>query len=99
LRSSSRASQIKKTSDNIRPTTSHPHTITTGRRSVPSWSAPATTDGGWKRTVDDGSSYKTDRREPGIESKSLHPSWEAKRRQKEKESTGIVPSQGKKIKF
>ncbi|KAF8158378.1 Bud-site selection protein [Crassisporium funariophilum] len=29
----------------------------------------------------------------------LHPSWEAKRRMKEKESVGIVPSQGKKIKF
>lgn len=31
--------------------------------------------------------------------KPLHPSWEAKRRLKEKESAGIVPSQGKKIKF
>jgi len=29
----------------------------------------------------------------------LHPSWEAKRRLKEKQSIGIVPSQGKKIKF
>ncbi|KAF8807120.1 Bud-site selection protein [Phlegmacium glaucopus] len=29
----------------------------------------------------------------------LHPSWEAKRRLKEKQSVGIVPSQGKKIKF
>jgi hypothetical protein len=33
------------------------------------------------------------------EEKSLHPSWEAKRKLKEKESAGIVPSQGKKIKF
>ncbi|PPQ80981.1 hypothetical protein CVT25_015134 [Psilocybe cyanescens] len=31
--------------------------------------------------------------------KPLHPSWEAKRRLKEKESVGIVPSQGTKIKF
>ncbi|KAF9046719.1 Bud-site selection protein [Panaeolus papilionaceus] len=31
--------------------------------------------------------------------KPLHPSWEAKRRLKEKESIGIVPSQGKKIVF
>ncbi|KAF9568784.1 Bud-site selection protein [Agrocybe pediades] len=31
--------------------------------------------------------------------KPLHPSWEAKRKLKEKESVGIVPSQGKKIKF
>ena len=29
----------------------------------------------------------------------LHPSWEAKRRLKEKQSIGIVASQGKKIKF
>ena len=31
--------------------------------------------------------------------KPIHPSWEAKRKLKEKESIGIVPSQGKKIKF
>lgn len=31
--------------------------------------------------------------------KALHPSWEAKRKLKEKESASIVPSQGKKIKF
>lgn len=31
--------------------------------------------------------------------KPLHPSWEAKRKLKEKESGGIVPSTGKKIKF
>jgi hypothetical protein len=31
--------------------------------------------------------------------KPLHPSWEAKRRLKEKEGGGIVPSQGTKIKF
>jgi len=30
---------------------------------------------------------------------TLHPSWEAKRRLKEKQSIGIVTSQGKKIKF
>lgn len=30
---------------------------------------------------------------------TLHPSWEAKRRLKEKQSIGIVASQGKKIKF
>lgn len=30
---------------------------------------------------------------------TLHPSWEAKRRLKEKQSVGIVASQGKKIKF
>jgi len=31
--------------------------------------------------------------------KPLHPSWEAKRKMKEKQSDAIVPSQGKKIKF
>jgi hypothetical protein len=31
--------------------------------------------------------------------KPLHPSWEAKRKLKERESGGIVPSVGKKIKF
>ncbi|KAG6918760.1 hypothetical protein DXG01_011951 [Tephrocybe rancida] len=36
---------------------------------------------------------------PRVEEKSMHPSWEAKRRLKEKESAGIVPSQGKKTKF
>lgn len=29
----------------------------------------------------------------------LHPSWEAKKRLKEKEQIGILPAQGKKIKF
>lgn len=34
-----------------------------------------------------------------VEEKPMHPSWEAKRKLKEKESASIVPSQGKKIKF
>ncbi|KAG5352925.1 hypothetical protein C0989_012162 [Termitomyces sp. Mn162] len=34
-----------------------------------------------------------------VEEKPMHPSWEAKRKLKEKESVGIVPSQGTKIKF
>ena len=33
------------------------------------------------------------------EERALHPSWEAKRKQKEKQSGGILPPQGKKIKF
>ena len=32
-------------------------------------------------------------------SAKLHPSWEAKRKLKEKLNAGIVPAQGKKIKF
>jgi hypothetical protein len=36
---------------------------------------------------------------PDTKEQKLHPSWEAKRKLKEKESVGIVPSQGKKIKF
>ncbi|KAG6890813.1 hypothetical protein C0995_003246 [Termitomyces sp. Mi166 len=34
-----------------------------------------------------------------VEEKPIHPSWEAKRKLKEKESVGIVPGQGTKIKF
>lgn len=34
-----------------------------------------------------------------VEEKSIHPSWEAKRKLKEKDSARIVPSQGTKIKF
>ena len=33
------------------------------------------------------------------EDRSLHPSWEAKRKLKEKEGASIVPSRGTKIKF
>jgi len=33
------------------------------------------------------------------EERPLHPSWEAKKKQKEKQSAGILPPQGKKIKF
>ncbi|CAA7261516.1 unnamed protein product [Cyclocybe aegerita] len=55
-------------------------------------------DGGWgSRSTNTMTSQKL----PGAKdnSKPLHPSWEAKRKLKEKESVGIVPSQGKKIKF
>lgn len=33
------------------------------------------------------------------EERSLHPSWEAKKRMKEKESAAIIPPAGKKIVF
>lgn len=33
------------------------------------------------------------------EEQPLHPSWEAKKKLKEKQAAGIVPSQGTKIKF
>ncbi|KAF9483438.1 Bud-site selection protein [Pholiota conissans] len=36
---------------------------------------------------------------PDKNEQKIHPSWEAKRKLKEKESVGIVPSQGKKIVF
>ena len=36
---------------------------------------------------------------PQREERPLHPSWEAKKKQKEKQSAGILPPQGKKIKF
>ncbi|KAH9002568.1 Bud-site selection protein [Lactarius hatsudake] len=34
-----------------------------------------------------------------VDDHALHPSWEAKRRMKEKSSAAIIPSQGKRIKF
>ncbi|KIP05392.1 hypothetical protein PHLGIDRAFT_128949 [Phlebiopsis gigantea 11061_1 CR5-6] len=34
-----------------------------------------------------------------MEDKPIHPSWEAKRKLKEKQSAGIIPAQGKKIVF
>jgi hypothetical protein len=34
-----------------------------------------------------------------LEARPLHPSWEAKRKLKEKEGAGIIPSKGKKIVF
>jgi len=38
-------------------------------------------------------------KKPRREDKALHPSWEAKKRMKEKESAAIVPPVGKKIVF
>jgi len=51
--------------------------------------------GGEAGRVDGQSSLKKPRRED----KALHPSWEAKKRMKEKESAAIVPPVGKKIVF
>jgi BUD22 len=42
---------------------------------------------------------KGGKKETGIAPGALHPSWEAKRKMKEKEKVAIVPAQGKKIKF
>jgi len=54
-------------------------------------------DAGWStRTV---GASTTSIVTPAGTDRPLHPSWEAKRRLKEKQSMGIVPSQGKKIKF
>lgn len=41
----------------------------------------------------------TNRRQTQVEDKPLHPSWEAKRKMKEKQNPSIVPAQGKKIVF
>ena len=38
-------------------------------------------------------------KKPRREDKNLHPSWEAKKRMKEKESAAIIPPAGKKIVF
>ncbi|KDR82782.1 hypothetical protein GALMADRAFT_134340 [Galerina marginata CBS 339.88] len=60
-------------------------------------------DSGWGvRTggVSGGNSFRPSASNLGNKAeKPLHPSWEAKRRLKEKESVGIVPSKGTKIKF
>ncbi|KAF9533256.1 Bud-site selection protein [Crepidotus variabilis] len=50
-------------------------------------------DSGWSNTASRNSKLKS------ADDKPLHPSWEAKKRLKEKESGSLVPSQGKKIKF
>ncbi|KAF8908872.1 Bud-site selection protein [Gymnopilus junonius] len=57
-------------------------------------------DAGWggrseRASVNKPSESKADKKSE----KALHPSWEAKRRLKEKERVGIVPGQGTKIKF
>jgi hypothetical protein len=38
-------------------------------------------------------------KKPRLEDKPLHPSWEAKKKMKKKESAAIVPSAGKKVVF
>ncbi|RPD62443.1 Bud-site selection protein [Lentinus tigrinus ALCF2SS1-7] len=59
--------------------------------------APQRTDGGWAgRTAGASANPKTG---GSKEEKALHPSWEAKRKLKEKMNPGIVLAQGKKIKF
>ena len=55
----------------------------------------AKTDGGGEGGRMDGHSLKKPRREE----KSLHPSWEAKKKMKERESAAMVPPTGKKIVF
>jgi len=45
------------------------------------------------------SSSHDSKRDAGVKDVKLHPSWEAKRKLKEKDRAAIVPSQGKKIMF
>ena len=60
--------------------------------------APQKTDGGWAgRTAGPGAG--ANKAGAAKEEKALHPSWEAKRKLKEKLNPGILPAQGKKIKF
>ncbi|TFK40547.1 Bud-site selection protein [Crucibulum laeve] len=61
-------------------------------------------DAGWGQRSGPGSNnmgpmFKGSSQPPLREERPLHPSWEAKKKLKEKESGGIIPSQGKKIKF
>jgi hypothetical protein len=67
------------------------------------WVPPRVADKGWKggatATIPPPPPARRRFEPPKQDSKPIHPSWEAKRRQKEKESAGIVPAAGKKIKF
>lgn len=74
---------------------------------APSSQIPSRLDGGWKGGAENrkategrgaGAVGGKKSAAPPMEAK-LHPSWEAKRKLKEKEQIGIVPAQGKKIKF
>ncbi|TFK74801.1 hypothetical protein BDN72DRAFT_955467 [Pluteus cervinus] len=61
-------------------------------------------DSGWsQRSAPVNSNMERQRKSGNAQTNAerpLHPSWEAKRKLKEKESSGgIIPSQGKKIKF
>ncbi|KAF5314870.1 hypothetical protein D9619_007243 [Psilocybe cf. subviscida] len=67
-----------------------------------SQSNPAPVDAGWggrSTSVSAPTSRPTRGPPTKADEKPLHPSWEAKKKLKEKESAGIVPSQGVKIKF
>jgi len=83
-----------------------------GRGVMPSSQIPTRLDGGWKGGAENrnaavrksigGTGVHADRgplAKGTAAPEKLHPSWEAKRKLKEKEEIGIVPSQGKKIKF
>ncbi|KAI0648074.1 Bud-site selection protein [Trametes meyenii] len=54
---------------------------------------PPPVDGGWPKRRDAGAGAKKG------DDKPLHPSWEAKKRLKEKLNPSIIPAQGKKITF
>lgn len=65
-------------------------------------------DAGWGKRSNTGASsslpvalpYSAPRiSQPRTAERPLHPSWEAKKKQKEKQSAGILPAQGTKIKF
>lgn len=74
----------------------------------PHWAAkkafepPKQTDsgyGGRNAAKSAGGDGKPPLKKPRLEEKPLHPSWEAKKKVKEKESAAIVPPVGKKIVF
>ncbi|TFK86785.1 Bud-site selection protein [Polyporus arcularius HHB13444] len=68
------------------------------RRGAQKFVAPQQTDSGWGKPVGAGAGANPKTGAPK-EDKGLHPSWEAKRKLKEKLNPSIVPAQGKKIKF
>ncbi|KAI0754958.1 Bud-site selection protein, partial [Daedaleopsis nitida] len=72
-------------------------TYSSGGRGATGWSPGAARGGGTSTSM---SMSRGGRPGAGArEETALHPSWEAKRRLKEKLNPGIVPSQGKKITF
>ena len=62
-------------------------------------------EGGWLQSpvvavdVDVRGDEQPPLKKPRREDKALHPSWEAKKRMKEKEPAAIIPSAGKRIVF
>jgi hypothetical protein len=76
----------------------HPHG-TQSQRSLPSQNRAFANKDAIRTRNNDMQAPTRAPKAPATEQKGLHPSWEAKKKQKEKEGVGILPSKGKKIVF